>query len=50
MRAGDGIDTTSGGQATLRLARGTPQTLGLAVVLWLAAIWRYRQEKLAISA
>lgn len=24
--------------------------LGLAVVLWLAAIWRYRQEKLAISA
>ena len=24
--------------------------LGLALVLWLAAIWRYRQEKLAISA
>ncbi len=24
--------------------------LGLAVALWLAAIWRYRQEKLAISA
>jgi sodium transport system permease protein len=24
--------------------------LGLALLLWLAAIWRYRQEKLAISA
>ena len=24
--------------------------LGLAVLLWLAAVWRYRQEKLAISA
>ena len=23
--------------------------LGLAAALWLAAIWRYRQEKLAIS-
>ena len=25
-------------------------SLGLAVVLWLVAVWRYRQEKLAISA
>ena len=24
--------------------------LALAAVLWLAAVWRYRQEKLAISA
>ena len=24
--------------------------IGLAVLLWLAAVWRYRQEKLAISA
>ena len=25
-------------------------SLGLALLLWLAAVWRYRQEKLAISA
>ena len=24
--------------------------LALAAALWLAAVWRYRQEKLAISA